>query len=120
MAEKKTRQLSAQILQEDLDAYAGLEGISGYEPANDAYKLNFGTDLKTQMQTKQTDEVQSKAAWEADRDEKVEAEWNFHDWVRNAKLQVKAQFGENSNEVQAVGLKKKSEYKSPKPKKTTE
>jgi hypothetical protein len=29
-----------------------------------------------------------------------------------AKNQVKAQFGDSSNEIQSLGLKKKSEYKS--------
>jgi len=29
------------------------------------------------------------------------------------RIQVKAQYGENSNEIQTVGHKKKSEYKSP-------
>ncbi|MDT5263372.1 MAG: hypothetical protein QOC61_2376, partial [Acidobacteriota bacterium] len=30
-----------------------------------------------------------------------------------SKIQVTAQFGDNSDEVAAVGLKKKSEYKKP-------
>ena len=33
------------------------------------------------------------------------------------KEQVIAQYGKNSDQVQALGLKKKSEYKAPKPKK---
>ena len=37
----------------------------------------------------------------------------FHNAMLGTKKQVVAQFGENSDEVQAVGLKKKSEYKSP-------
>jgi hypothetical protein len=44
--------------------------------------------------------------------------WDFHYAVLEAKSQVKAQFGADSNELQAVGLKKKSEYKSPKARKT--
>ena len=47
------------------------------------------------------------------------AEWEFHDVIFGAKTQVKAQFGDSSNEIQALGLKKKSEYKSPTKKKTT-
>ena len=31
--------------------------------------------------------------------------------MTGAKIQVKAQFGDSSNELQAMGLKKKSEYK---------
>lgn len=117
MASRRRRQLSPKVLQADLDAFAGLEGIEGYSPANSDYEMAKGQAIKTSMQAKETKEVQSKAQFEADRDDKVEEQWSFHDWVRNAKNQVKSQFGEDSNEIAAVGLKKKSEYKSPKPKK---
>ncbi len=42
----------------------------------------------------------------------------FSCFVTGAKTQVKAQFGDSSNEVQSVGLKKKSGYKKPTEKKT--
>ena len=41
------------------------------------------------------------------------AEWEFHDTMLAVKEQVIAQFGKNSDQVQALGLKKKAEYKSP-------
>lgn len=116
MADKKTRQLSQDELQEDLDAFAGLEGIAGYNPANPDFSLANGAALKTTKQTSETDEVQKYNDWQAARDKKVLDQWNFHDFIRNARIQVKAQFGESSDEVQSVGLKKKSEYKNPKPK----
>ena len=34
MADTKTRQLKPSVLQEDLDAYAGMQGIAGYAPSN--------------------------------------------------------------------------------------
>ena len=40
-------------------------------------------------------------------------EWEFHNLILGAKDQVTAQFGRDSNEVQAVGLKKASERKAP-------
>ncbi|MCD9187364.1 MAG: hypothetical protein LUM44_13095 [Pyrinomonadaceae bacterium] len=119
MADRRTRQLSPKMLQADLDAFAGLESIDGYSPANSDFELERGRALKTSMQNKETKEVQSKAQYEADRDDKVEEQWRFHDWMRNAKQQIKSQFGENSNELATVGLKKKSEYKAPKRKNPT-
>jgi len=113
MADGKTRQLSPKQLQEDLDAYAGMQGITGYSPANAAFDGGNGKTLKEAMAAAQTKEVQDKAVWEASRDQKVADEWAFHDFIRNMRIQVKAQFGENSNEVAAVGLKKKNEYKNP-------
>ena len=43
----------------------------------------------------------------------IAAQWAFHDFIFGAKTQVNAQFGDSSNEIQVLGLKKKSEYKSP-------
>ena len=56
-------------------------------------------------------------AAEAARDDEVAAQWAFHDFIIGARTQVKAQCGDSSNQVQSVGLKKKSEYKSPAKKK---
>lgn len=113
MADKKTRQLKPSILQEDLDAYAGMQGIAGYTPSNAAFNAANGETILQKMQTSQTKEVQAYAAWQASRDNKVADEWAFHEYVLSMRTQVKAQFGEDSNEVQAVGLKKKSDYKKP-------
>ncbi len=119
MAEKNTRRLSPADLQADIDSYAGLKGLADYAPANAEYTAAKGTTLKSTMEASQTKEVQDNAVAMASRDQSVMEEWEFHDFVRNAKIQVKAQYGESSDQVQTVGLKKKSEYKSPKRKKPT-
>jgi hypothetical protein len=116
MADSKTRQLSPSELQDDLDSFAGLQGISGYNPANEEYTVEKGLVLKTTMQASEASEIQKYNEWQAARDKKVTDQWKFHDFERNAKIQVKAQFGEDSDEVAATGLKKKSEYKTPKKK----
>ena len=54
------------------------------------------------------------AALDTARDDAAAAEWAFHNAMLGGKDQVKAQFGDDSNELQSLGLKKKSEYKSPK------
>ena len=63
--------------------------------------------------------IPAKAAADPARDEEVAAEWAFHDYILGVKTQVKAQFRDSSNELQALGLKKKSEYKSPSKKQPT-
>jgi hypothetical protein len=47
------------------------------------------------------------------QDAAVAKEWAFHNLVLGAHKQVVAQFGDDSDEVQAIGLEKKSEYKAP-------
>jgi hypothetical protein len=56
-------------------------------------------------------EAQAEAAFKAARDATVAAEWAAHNVMIGVKEQVKAQYGSASDEVQALGLKKKTEYK---------
>ena len=107
MANAKTRPLTPKQLQDDLDAFAALKNIVGYKPSNPDYEISNGNTAK---------EARTAAA---SRDDEVAAQWAFHDYVLGTKDQVKAQFGPNSNEIQALGLKKKSEYKSPSRRNTT-
>lgn len=113
MANNRTKRLRPSVLQDDLDAYAALQAIRDYAPVNNGYNLTNGTDAKALMEAKQTDFVQKQAAADAARDDMVSAEWDFHDFILGVKDQVKAQYGKDSNEVQSLGLKKKSEYRTP-------
>ena len=58
-------------------------------------------------------EAQAQAALDAARDDATAAEWTFHNAILGAKDQVKAQFGDDSNEYAGMGLTKKSERQSP-------
>ena len=49
----------------------------------------------------------------AARDKLAATEQRFHKQILDVKTQVRAQYGEDSNELAALGLKKKSEKKSP-------
>ncbi len=113
MAEQNTRPLAPGTIQADLDAFAALKDIPGYTPSNPDYTVANGTTLKNSMDAAQEQSAQDAAAAAASRDDEVAAQWAFHDFVLGTKTQVKAQFGDSSNEIQALGLKKKSEYKSP-------
>jgi len=112
MANKRTKRLRPAILQEDIDAYAALRAIDGYNPSNPDFALAKVTESKTVKETKQTEEVQKQAAADAARDGAVSSEWDFHDMILGVKNQVKAQYGEDSDEYASLGLKKKSEYRT--------
>ena len=112
MAKNRTKRLRPSVLQEDLDAYAALQAIADYAPANDDFKLEKGAAKKTAMETNQTTLVQKQAETDSARDDAVSSEWDFHDYILGSKDQVKAQYGKDSNELQSLGLKKKSEYRS--------
>jgi hypothetical protein len=113
MPNQATRLRPAQI-QVDRDALAALQTVTGYAPANPAYAMAALTAAQASLNAAQQAEAQAVAAAAAARDNAVAKEWEFHDLMLGMKDQVIAQFGKNSNEVQAVGLKKKSEYSRPK------
>jgi hypothetical protein len=104
--------LSPQILAEDREVYTAIKAIPDYAPANPEYsKEALDTSFKT-METAEAKEVEAKALWDAARDDKVAAQWAFHNKTLGGKDQTKAQFGSSSNQLQSLKLKKKTEYKS--------
>jgi hypothetical protein len=114
MAKNETRRLLKKKITEDTNSFSALENIPAYAPANPTYDVAAGMAKQAAMQKAQAAEAQIEAARKAARDNAVAAEWDFHNFMLGAKLQVAAQFGDSSNELQALGLKKKSEYKTPK------
>ena len=119
MAKDEQKRLTSEKLQADLDVLTAVKALTNYTPANPDYTLVKMEGIKTALTTLQADEVVAKNAWEAARDNAVAQEWVFHNAMLEAKTQVEAQYGKNSNEYQSLGLKKKSEYKRPKRKPKT-
>jgi hypothetical protein len=112
MADPQTRRIKPAVLSEDVSVLEALQGMTTYAPANAAYALDKLQAAQAAMQSQQSAETQAEAAFKAARDDAAKAEWAFHNAVLGAKEQVIAQFGKDSNEVQAIGLKKKSERKT--------
>ncbi len=108
---KKPKRLSKKILQEDNAAYAALQAIPNYNPSNKDFELAKVTASDETMKADQTAEVQKHAAADAASDKAADSEWARHNMILGAKIQVKAQFGENSDELASMGMKKKNEYK---------
>ena len=119
MAKDEQKRLTSEKLQADLDVLTAVKALTNYTPANPDYTLVKMEGIKTALTTLQADEVVAKNAWEAARDNAGAQEWVFHNAMLEAKTQVEAQYGKNSNEYQSLGLKKKSEYKRPKRKPKT-
>lgn len=113
MAKNETRRIPPSALMEDLDIYSALKAITSYTPSNPAYTLVAVDAIRARLVAKQEAEAQAAAAQESARDDLVAAQWDFHNAMLGAKDQVVAQFGPNSNEVNALKLKKKTEYKNP-------
>jgi hypothetical protein len=107
------RRIKPELLDADASGLAALQAMTGYAPANQAYTLAAITAAHGALQSAQAAETQAEAAYATARDNAVAREWEFHNLILGAKDQVTAQFGRDSNEVQALGLKKASERRSP-------
>lgn len=112
MAKNQTRRLTPAEIAKDVDIYAAVKDVRGYAPANSDYSLESLAANFTALTTAQVASAQADATAAAKRDDLVTAQWNFHNGILGAKDSVLAQFGPDANEVQAVQLKKKTEYKS--------
>lgn len=113
MAKNQTRRIVSEVLRDDRKAFDALQGIANYNPVNPAYKVENIKAIRDRMEDLQREAIQAEAAAAAKRDAANAGEWEFHNSILGAKTQVEAQFGPDSDEFAALGLKKKSEYKSP-------
>ncbi len=117
MAQKAVKKLAQNILQADLDAFTGLQTIAGYKPANSMYEVPALQTVKDEMDALQKQRLQLETQLATVRDLANKKENDFHELMIGAATSVEAQFGRDSNELQAVGRKKVSEFKRRKAKK---
>lgn len=106
-----TRRLTGKIISTDVESVNGLGTVEGYIPirteATPAALQDYYRVMLTKQQQERALEVNHKAA----ADEARQAEWDFHNAVLAMKESIRGQFGPDSHAAQAVGYKKKSEYK---------
>jgi len=112
MSDTFKRRLDKAILQKDVIIFEVLQGISGYTSSNPALTLASLTASKAALDSLQAADAQAKAAAATASDNSRDKEKEFHQEMLLVIDAIKAQFGVNSNEYQAVGRKKKVEYKS--------
>lgn len=108
-----TRRPSRPQLDEDRGVLHALHDVGGYTAANPERTVPAVVVLEAQMTTAQAREVQLQGALAAARDQAAAAEWAFHDAILDVKNQVRAQFGLDSDQMQQLGLKKRSKRKAP-------
>ena len=113
MAKNQNIRVTPAKMQVDLDSYTAWQGITTYAPANTAYAKVAVTAKYTALKAAQDAEIAAQVALATARDAATAAEWEFHNTMLAVKEQVIAQFGKSSDQVQSLGLKKKSEYKAP-------
>ena len=116
MAKNQAIRIRPTALQADLNACTALQSFSDYNPSNPTYAKSAATSKLSAMKAAQEAEVNAQNALASARDTAAAAEWDFHNTMLGIKDQVVAQYGKDSDQLQSLGLKKKSERKAPKPK----
>lgn len=115
MAKNETKRIRPVILQEDRDALSAIKGFKDpvYKAANPDYDIDKLQAAQSAVVAAREIEVQKQNEADDARDATVAAEWAFHNIILGSKDQVKAQYGDDSDEYAGLGLKKKSEYHTP-------
>ena len=114
----KTRRLPSQSISQDITSLHGLQTVSTYDTTRaDASVANL-LQAYQDMLMQQQGETEKLTLYRAATDAARLAEWEFHNAVLAMKEVIRGQYGSDSDEAQAVGLKKKSERKRPNRKKS--
>ena len=111
MAKDQIKRQNPKSIDADRKALIALKSFTDYKPVNQKFTVNSIQELEQDMLKKQELETLAEKAYKSCRDNANDAEWTFHNAILGTKDQVIAQYSPDSNETQAIGLKKKSEYK---------
>lgn len=107
------RRIPNRVIGDDIAAFHALDTIANYVPTRDGATPERLKAAYEAMLIKQRQENVQVATAKAAVDAARQAEVDFHEAVLSMKESVRGQFGPNSDEAQAIGYKKKSEYKRP-------
>jgi hypothetical protein len=113
------RRLRPVEIDEQRAIVAALPTLKGYKPNNPQHSLEAVNTLANAMEETRRAEVLAKNALAAARDAAAAAEWALQEAILGVRAQVVAQYGPNSDEVAALGLKKKSDRRRPTRRTTT-
>lgn len=108
-----SRRLSPSNIESDIVSLNGLKSIPDYAPVRPIAAQSALIEAQEAMTSAQSEEDRLRVLYQAAADVAREAEWEFHNRVLAMKEAIRGQFGANSSQVQAVGLKRKSERKRP-------
>lgn len=113
MASTKLTRIPTPVLQADNEAYVALKAIPDYQSVNPDYSLVTVARLHENVQATLEAELHAQNTLAAARDAALAAQRAFHEAILGVKNQVKALYGVDSDQLAALGLKKKSDRKAP-------
>jgi hypothetical protein len=113
MAVNQRKRLPQATIETDRAALVALKRLADYAPSNRALSVETISALEEQLRRAEEQEILASKALAAARDARDAAGWELHDAMLGVKATVIGHYGHNSDAVQALGLKKKSDYRRP-------
>ena len=113
MAIDRNYRMRPKDIKADRDALNALRDLADYAPLNPAYNVAALTTLEQALEQALLNEQRIEKALKAAQDSVKAAGWALHEGLLGAKIQVAAQYGDDSDAIQSLGLKKKSKRRRP-------
>ena len=112
MGKEGMRRLTPEEKAKDERMFEAMKRLAKYMPPDVALAIEALQAPFDSMRAAQSAEEQINKELAELREQAARAQRAFHKAIRGAKAEVKAQFGEDSEEARAVGIKKTSPRKS--------
>jgi hypothetical protein len=107
------RRLRAEDIEAVRSALEALAEMADYHPLNAAFAADKVKALGEAMEQAQRAEGRAERQYNAARDAAQASEWAAYYAILGVKRQIVAQYGPDSDQVRAIGLKKASDRKRP-------
>jgi hypothetical protein len=120
MAKRTTTKVTQRVLQQDQQIAKAVLGLKDYNPANKEFTSQKLQEALKQVEEATAAEQRATEALAAAKERSANLETAFHELVLGVKRQVLAQYGDDSDEITSLGMKKKSERKYGRPRKSAQ
>ena len=114
MTKVQLKNLAPAVLRADEAAYYGLKSIADYKSSNPEFSLEAATAALERLDHSETALILAENALAAARTESILARASVHSIASGVKDEVTVIYGSDSEQIAAVGLKKKSDRNRPK------
>lgn len=105
--------MSAGRLAADGEALRNLKQLTDYAPRNPAYSLEALLALEARLTQCEEAEAEGELSLDRMRHQSIDAGADLRDAMAGARRELRIQYGENSVNLHAVGLKMRDEYRRP-------
>jgi hypothetical protein len=120
MAKRTTTRVTQRVLQQDQQIAKAVLGLKDYNPANKEFTSQKLQEALKQVEEATAAEQRATEALALAKERSATLETAFHELVLGVKRQVLAQYGDDSDEITSLGMKKKSERKYGRPRKSAQ